>query len=49
MKEVSELRRSLAEMTSAKEAMEAERKRQVEQEVEKIHQRLENIFWQQTT
>ncbi len=38
MKEVSDLRRSLAEVTSAREAAEAERKRQVEEEVERIHQ-----------
>ncbi len=38
MKEVSDLRRSLAEVTSAREEAEAERKRQVEEEVERIHQ-----------
>ncbi len=39
MKEVSELRRALAEVNSTREATEEERKRQVEQEVDKIHQR----------
>ena len=39
MKEISELRRSLAELRATREATEEERKRSVEQEVDKIHQR----------